>query len=177
MDPAVLSHIRSSNLPPSEKGAIMRFVSSVGQRARRGFGSISSYVPHSLRTAHRNQLVSTAEGLGVGAILGVLHVELPQGLDVKGKVPIDAVAAGALTLGSMAAAASGNTDLAHHTRVAAIAAAAGFGFRKGVDLMSEMKRKKGLAPGGTVGQRRAALPAASHHGDVDPLAEFARGLG
>jgi hypothetical protein len=175
MADAVASHIVRSNLPRSEKNAILRFMGGAGSRIRHYGGRAFSF---GLST-HRSAPVATAIGMGTGAVLGALHVKLPQGLDIKGKAPVDLIASLAATAIKMGAGRfMQGGAIAHHAGTVAVASGATFTFRKTVDLMSELERRKGRTPGGTVGMRRTAAPAgvASHHGEGDPLAEFAKTL-
>jgi hypothetical protein len=173
----VASHIHRSNLPHAEKSAILRFMGGAGSRIRsygsRGFARAGMFA----RATHKSAPVRTAIGLGVGGLLGTLHVKLPQGLDVKGKAPVDLIASLAMTAVAMGSRAGGMHGISHHAETIAVAAGATFAFRKSVDLVSELERRKGRMPGGTVGLKKAAGAVAAHHGDgEDPLAAFARTL-
>lgn len=173
----VASHVIRSNLPRSEKNAIMRFLGGAGSRVKhygsRGFARAGMFA----RATHKSAPVRTAIGMGVGGVLGTLHVKLPQGLDVRGKAPADLIASLAATALAMGARVGNMHGISHHAETVAVAAGSVFAFRKSVDLVSELERRKGRTPGGTVGLKRSAGGAvASHHGEEDPLAAFARTL-
>jgi hypothetical protein len=172
-DAVVASHIVKSNLPRAEKRAILGFLGGAGRRIRHFGGRAMSF---GLST-HRSAPVSTAIGVATGGVLGLLHVKLPQGLDIKGKAPADLIAAAGATLLAMGAGHFGGSTIHHHAKTIAIAAGATFGFRKTVDLASEMERRRGRTPGYQNKVRGSMGPAvASHHGEEDPLAAFARTL-
>jgi hypothetical protein len=173
-DPVVLAHIEGSNLPRSEKNAIMRFVSRAGHGIRSYGGRAGRFAI----STHRSAPVATGLGMVTGSILGAIHVKAPQGLDVDGKAPADLIASLAATALAMGAHAGGSHNISHHMKTVAIATGSVFAFRKTVDLASELERRKGRSPGGTVGQKRMASPGvATHHGEgEDPLAAFAKTL-
>jgi hypothetical protein len=176
-DAAVTSHIIRSNLPSGEKNAILRFLGSAGSRVQSYGHRAGGFALGVARASHRSAPVATAVGMATGGVLGALHVKLPQGLDIKGKAPADLIASITATAIAMGAGRFGGFTVAHHAKTVAISAGAIFTFRKTVDLVSELERRKGRAPGGTVGMKRTALPGpATHHGDEDPLAAFARTL-
>jgi hypothetical protein len=175
----VASHVVRSNLPKSEKNAILRFMSSAGTRARHYGSHAFSRGAMFARATHKSAPVRTAIGMGAGAILGALHVKLPRGLDINGKAPIDLIGALGFTALAMGARAGGSHGISHHAETLAVATGATFAFRKTVDLASELERRKGRSPGGTVGMKRTATSGAApaaHHGDEDPLAAFAKTL-
>jgi hypothetical protein len=178
MPDIVASHIHRSNLPQAEKSAILRFMHGAGSRIRgfggRGFGHAATFA----RATHKSAPVRTAIGLGVGGLLGTLHVKLPHGLDVNGKAPADLITSLAMTALAMGSRATGAHGISHHAETIAVASGSVFAFRKSVDLMAEIERRKGRSPGGTVGLKRASGPTmAAHHGEgEDPLAAFARTL-
>ena len=175
----VASHIHRSNLPRAEKSAILNFMRGAGGRVRSFGGRGIARAGMFARSTHKSAPVRTAIGLGIGGLLGTLHVKLPQGLDVKGKAPADLIASLAMTAVAMGARAGSMHGISHHAETIAVASGSVFAFRKSVDLMSELERRKGRVPGGTVGLKKTALPGgtAAHHGDgEDPLASFARTL-
>jgi len=179
MAESVLAHVAHSNLPRAEKSAIMRFVSRAGSGIRHYGHRAGSYGFSLARSGHRSAPVATGLGMLTGGVLGALHVKLPQGLDIKGKAPADLIASLASTAVAMGAGHMGQGTIGHHAKTVAIATGSVFLFRKTVDLMSELERRKGRPPGGTVGLKRmGAAPAATHHGDgsEDPLAAFAKTL-
>jgi hypothetical protein len=173
----VASHIHRSNLPRSEKHAILRFMSGAGAHIRHYGGRGLARAGMFARATHKSAPVRTAIGLGVGGVLGTLHVKLPQGLDIRGKAPADLIASLAMTAVAMGARVGGMHGVSHHAETIAVATGSVFAFRKSVDLVSELERRKGRAPGGTVGIKKVNVPMAAHHGEgEDPLAAFARTL-
>ena len=172
------TEVLRSNLPRAEKNAILRFIGRAGSGIKSYGSRAMSFGRPFAAAAHKSAPVATAIGMGAGALLGALHVKLPQGLDIRGKAPADLIAAIGLTAVKMGAVSLGHGAVAHHAGTLAIASGSVFSFRKSVDLLSELERRKGRSPGGTVGMKRlAGAPSmASHHGDRDPLAAFAETL-
>jgi hypothetical protein len=173
-DSIVASHVARSNLPSSEKSAILRYLGGGFSRARH-FGSRGlSHAGMFARATHKSAPVRTAIGVGVGGTLAALHVKLPQGLDVRGKAPADLIGSLGFMLLAMGARRGGMHGLSHHAETISVAAGSVFGFRKGVDLLTELERRKGRVPGGRVPAKGAA---ATHRGEGrDPLAAFAETL-
>ncbi len=89
---------------------------------------------------HHHPVRHGGESLAGGLVLGAIHSE--SGLDVKGKVPADALGAVAL----YALAGKAPTSVAGDLRTLAGTAMASFGFRQGYALMATKKQTKGGTP-------------------------------
>lgn len=163
---SAMTLFRSSS-PAGGKSTLRKLYESTmdyGERAR------------STLVASGGALRQGGESLIVGGILGAAHVELPTGLDIHGKIPLDAVVAGMGLLGSVFLA---KDEVHNDLRNAGSAAAAVFAFRKTHDLLEEKKKQRGETPGSTAGKAPATTPAtASHSGEFgeDSILTIARKL-
>jgi hypothetical protein len=149
-DQLVYSSVAGSNMQPEAKSAVARWFDKM-----RGGGiqqTFSRYRGHVAESGHA--LRQSGESVVVGGLLGATHAAFKDGLDLGGKVPLDAVVGVAGMLGGVAMA---NDGVGADLRNAGAAGLSVFAFRKGYSLTAEVRAKKGLAPGAKLGA----------HGDSD----------
>lgn len=139
LPPSMTIHeLSESGAPAGQISAIQRWYESVK-------GGSSAMARAKLHAAAAGEgLRQGGESLLVGAMLGAMDTELKNGLDIKGKVPADAVVGVA---GLLAGAAMAHTPYGVDLRNAGGAGLAIFGYRKTRQLLSEKKRQSGKKPG------------------------------
>lgn len=180
-DALVFDSIAQANLPMRDKSVIRKWVDRVSQ----GTMGMVGVRARSHVVAGGNALRQGAESAVVGGALGMLHAELPTGLDmvVKGhNVALDG-AGGLLALG--ASIAFGGEDMHHELRNAGAMGVGVFAFRKGYDFIAAKKIAAGQKPGGAFGPAQTAKVAGeiaegmSDMGEeeiVDPVVACAKAL-
>lgn len=164
---SLLAAVHSSNMPYEHKSALRRFY----EQARGQGSSLMARGGAHLRSAGAT-VRQGGESLVVGGLLGVAHVELANGLDIKVPnsnviLPVDGAVAAIGMIGGIALAhEEGGTDL----RNAGAAAASVFAFRKTYDFLAEKKKASGGKVGGTfAGEQEYGMGA-----EVDPIIACAR---
>jgi hypothetical protein len=154
-DLAMYNAVESSNISPSEKSELRKFlerttgISKLGRRAK----------GHLMETGHA--LRQGGESILVGGILGAVHAEAKTGLDVKG-VPADAVVG---VVGMLGGVAMANEGIGPEFRNAGATGLSIFTFRKTYDFLAEKKIAKGQQPGGQFGPTQKAKVA----GELDEM--------
>lgn len=133
-----IHELSESGLPSSQQSAIKRWYESV----KGGSNAMARAKMHA--AAAGEGLRQGGEGLLVGGLLGAVDTELKNGLDIKGKAPIDAIIG---VGGLLAGAAMAHTPYGVDMRNAGAAAIAVFGYRKTRQLLTEKKRQAGKTPG------------------------------
>jgi len=122
------------------------------------------------------------ESVLVGGVMGALEAELPEGLDIKGKAPIDAIAGIA---GLITAAAAGGHEMSRDALNVGTVSMGIFSFRKTYALIAAKKALAGAPPPkGSLAKAHGpaaglpAKPGAKVHGDVgeDPIVAAAKNL-
>lgn len=133
--------IAGSNLPGHQKSALARLVERVGGPG----AALSRAKAHAMATG--NAVRQGGESVVVGGLLGVAHVELKGGLDVK-KVPVDAVGGAACLIAGVALA---HEEYGRDLTNAGAAALSVFAFRKTAEFAAKKKLERGAgAPGGRI---------------------------
>lgn len=130
--------LSEAGMPATQQSAIRRWYESV----KGGSNAMARAKLHA--AAAGEGLRQGGESLLVGGMLGAIDTELKNGLDIKGKVPVDAVVGVA---GLLAGAAMAHTNYGVDLRNAGAAGLAVFGYRKTRQLLSEKKRQAGKTPG------------------------------
>lgn len=167
-DILIYDSIAQSNIPKREKSLIQSWVDTVtgiaSNRDREVYRSPAGHLAGFIGT-----LRQYAEGGGVGIVMGAMHAEFKNGLDVGG-VPVDGatgLAAGGLGLlcGGEARTTLNNIG-SHSTGI--------YSFRMVHKLRAEMLRSKGRVPGGTVKGDPATIAGED---ESDPIVQAARAMG
>jgi hypothetical protein len=156
-DQLVYSSIAGSNMQPEAKSAISRWFDKM--KGGGGMQRLSQYRGNLVEGGHA--LRQSGESVVVGGILGAAHAALDKGLDLGGKVPLDAVVG---VMGMIGGVAMANEGIGADLRNAGASGLSVFAFRKGFDLTAEVRAKKGLAPGGKFG---AKIAGDSDYTDAD----------
>ena len=130
--------LAESGMPASQQSAIRRWYDSV----KGGSNAVARAKLHA--AAAGEGLRQGGESLLVGGALAAVHTEFKNGLDIKGRVPLDAVVG---VGGLLAGAAMAHTNYGSDMRNAGAAGLAVFGFRKVTQLLSEKLRQQGKKPG------------------------------
>lgn len=148
-------------------------MSALIKRLRENLGSfqaVSAVKQTAMATG--NAVRQGGESVLVGGLLGVAHVELATGLDVK-KVPLDA-ALGVLGLG--AGVAFAHEEFARDMQNIGSAALTTFAFRKSFELAAKKKAERGGGlPGGHIAGEFDVVNYGSEQED-DAILEAARQL-
>jgi hypothetical protein len=169
-DILIYDSIAASNIPKREKSLIQSWVDSVS--------NITSGPPRQYHkpAGHLEGFIGTlrqySEGAAVGAVLGVVHAELKNGLDIAG-APVDGLAgfvAGSLSLLMSGEAATSLTNIGSHSSCV-------YSFRQMHKLRAEMLRAKGRVPGGTVSGTSTKPSTMAGEDANDPIVQAAMKLG
>lgn len=143
--------IAQSNLPSHEKSKFIRLAESLRGGGGRALARARTHAVATGCTVRQG-----GESILVAGALAAAHVELPQGLDLKGKIPLDAVIGAAGLLGSIVFA---HEEVATDLRNAGASALSIFTFRKAHDYLEMKKKQRGEVPGSTAA--KGAAPAAT----------------
>jgi hypothetical protein len=135
MDPVLaLARVESSS---SEKSPLRKWYESLTGETTSG--SSQKMVQVRAHLIEGGQTIRAVGEAGiVGGLLGAAHAELKNGLDIRGKYPLDAIAAGVSAAGAIALAGH-ETGLATEARNVATSSMAIFSFRKTHDWMNAKK--------------------------------------
>lgn len=157
--------VSSSNIQPREKSALLRWFEK----------SAPDIVTRPNRANVRNSIAAfrqTSESLIAGALLGLAHAELPNGLDAF-NVPMDAALGGLLMLGSTA-----DSEYSADARNIGAVCVGVFTFRTTTQLRTEMRIRKGNAVPKhlTYGSKAAVKIAGDADIGADPILQAAKAL-
>jgi hypothetical protein len=169
MGDGVLGAIESSNLPSHHKSSIRKWL----DRATGGAG-LGRAKAHALATGH--VLRQGGEAVLVGGALGAIKAERAEGLDIKGKMPIDGIAGAAFLAASIGVA---NHEVSTDLRNAGSNALTVFAFRKSEQYFLNRKGMGAPPPAAAVPGPAAgggAAPAAAGDYGEDPIVAAARAL-
>lgn len=145
-DMLVFDSVAQSNIPAHEKSAIKRWYERLTGKSVTALGHAKAHV---VQSGH--VLRQYGESLVVGGLLGALHAELPNGLDIEvggKKAPIDGMLAAA---GAVASIAFPHSPLSCEAANAGASGATIWAFR----MINEHQAKKKLAA------KPATAPAAA----------------
>lgn len=160
--------VESSNMDHSTKSTMRKWLDSM-----RSGVSITTRAKSHVAAAGQGVRLG-GEAMLMGGLLGIAHCEMKNGLDIKGKTPIDLITGLAGLAGGVVFA---HEEFGRDLTNAGGVALGVFMFRHAYGITASRAKKAGKRVGGTfAGDLDDASDASSMAGEFDAIAECAKAL-